>query len=200
MDADVDISIEIITEVFRRAQAVIQDMTLPTRVLDDVFHFMDRLLRLLSKKHSAFKAFSHDFSEAIFICNKDDEAAVKAVLEKRGINWEYAKRSKAPGLHRRIQRYIPDCHTLAKRLDILFTGYQDILCLTCTQHSGCIHFFTNEAKEMVERLCNTATKGFLSDPIGVPLYYIMCKDHDGLTLYRTVRGTNSVEGGVHMAV
>ncbi len=76
MNADVDISIKIITEAFRQAQAVIQDMTLPTRVLDDAFHFMDRLLRLLSKKHSAFKAFSHDFSEAIVICDKDDEAAV----------------------------------------------------------------------------------------------------------------------------
>jgi hypothetical protein len=48
--------------------------TLPTRVLDDAFHFMDRLLRLLSKKHSAFKAFSHDFSEAIFIRDRSDEA------------------------------------------------------------------------------------------------------------------------------
>ncbi|KAK7008390.1 hypothetical protein R3P38DRAFT_3590324, partial [Favolaschia claudopus] len=45
---------------------------LPSRVLDDAFHFMDRLLRLLSKKHSAFKAFSHDFSEAIFIRDRSD--------------------------------------------------------------------------------------------------------------------------------
>ena len=46
----------------------------PTHVLDDAFHFMDRLLRLLPKIHSAFDSFSHDFSEAIFIRDKDDEA------------------------------------------------------------------------------------------------------------------------------
>jgi hypothetical protein len=46
----------------------------PTHVLDDAFHFMDHLLQLLPKIHSAFDSFSHDFSEAIFICDKDDEA------------------------------------------------------------------------------------------------------------------------------
>ena len=30
--------------------------TLPTRVLDDAFHFMDRIFRLLPKKHTAFRA------------------------------------------------------------------------------------------------------------------------------------------------
>ncbi|KAK7036898.1 hypothetical protein R3P38DRAFT_2376170, partial [Favolaschia claudopus] len=72
---------------------------LPSRVLDDAFHFMDRLLRLLSKKHSAFKAFSHDFSEAIFIRDKSDVLAVRAVLEAHKINWEYAKRAKGDALN-----------------------------------------------------------------------------------------------------
>ncbi|KAF8989663.1 hypothetical protein BDZ89DRAFT_1197837 [Hymenopellis radicata] len=75
------------------------DTSIPTRVLDDALHFMDRLLRILAKKHSAFRAFAHDFSEAIFIRDKDDMAAVKAVLEKKGINWEYAKR--CVGFHNR---------------------------------------------------------------------------------------------------
>ncbi|KAJ7914555.1 hypothetical protein B0H13DRAFT_2270697 [Mycena leptocephala] len=52
--------------------AAVESEKLPSRVLDDAFRFMDRLLRLLSKKHSAFKAFSHDFSEAIFIRDKSD--------------------------------------------------------------------------------------------------------------------------------
>jgi hypothetical protein len=79
---------------------------LPSRVLDDVFHFMDRLFRLLPKKHSAFKAFAHDFSEAIFIRDSDDKARVRAALEAKGISWEYAKRAKASVLYRRIRRYI----------------------------------------------------------------------------------------------
>ncbi len=60
---------------------------------------MDHFLYLLSKKHFTFKAFSHDFSKAIFIRNKDDKAAVKVVLEKHRINWEYAKRAKALGMY-----------------------------------------------------------------------------------------------------
>ena len=78
---------------------------LPSRVLDDVFHFMDQLFRLLPKKHSAFKAFAHDFSEAIFIRDSDDEARVCAILEAKGISWEYAKRAKASAFYRRIRRY-----------------------------------------------------------------------------------------------
>jgi hypothetical protein len=63
--------------------------TLPTRVLDDAFHFMDRIFRLLPKKHTAVRAFAHDFSEAIFLRDRDDEAQVRAVLERKGINWDY---------------------------------------------------------------------------------------------------------------
>ncbi|KAF9072166.1 hypothetical protein BDP27DRAFT_1361230 [Rhodocollybia butyracea] len=55
--------------------------TFPSRVFDDAFHFMDRLLRTLPKKHSAFKEFSHQFSETIFICDVQDTKAVKAVFE-----------------------------------------------------------------------------------------------------------------------
>jgi predicted mannosyl-3-phosphoglycerate phosphatase (HAD superfamily) len=51
---------------------------------------MDRIFRLLPKKHTAFRAFAHDFSEAIFLRDRDDEARVQAVLESKGINWDYA--------------------------------------------------------------------------------------------------------------
>ncbi|CAK5276222.1 unnamed protein product [Mycena citricolor] len=170
---------------------------LPSRVLDDALHFMDRLLRLLSKKNSAFKAFAHDFSEAIFIRDQADEAAVRAVLEKYGIDWEYAKRAKASILNRRIRRIIPPRKILVIRLDKLFDAYAD---LTCSTKSGSGPFFTAEARDMWKNLRSTAQQGYLSDPPLIPLYYLMGKDRDGLNLYRTVRGMNSIEGGFHMAV
>ncbi|KAJ7933565.1 hypothetical protein B0H13DRAFT_2306681 [Mycena leptocephala] len=105
-----------------------------TQVLDDSFHYMDRLLRLLSKKHSVHKAFAHDFSEAIFIRDKTDVEAVKAVLEKHGVSWEYAKRAKAPALNRRIRRYIPEGTVLLERLQKLFTGYENMQCSTKKGH------------------------------------------------------------------
>ncbi|KAJ7474233.1 hypothetical protein FB451DRAFT_1398222 [Mycena latifolia] len=170
---------------------------LPSRVLDDAFHYMDRLLRLLSKKHSAFKAFARDFSEAIFIRDQSDESAVRAVLEKHGVDWEYAKRAKSSTLNRRIRRYIPERTVLLGRLETLFKAYEDIQCSTKKGHGS---FFSDEAKEMVHNLLQTARDGYLSDPPGIPLYYLMGKDRDGLNIYRTVRGTNSLEGGFHMVV
>ncbi|KAJ6557626.1 hypothetical protein B0H19DRAFT_1376305 [Mycena capillaripes] len=175
----------------------VESKKLPSRVLDDAFHFMDRLLRLLPKKHSAFKAFSHDFSEAIFIRDKSDVLAVQATLKKHGIDWEYAKRAQAPALNRRIRRFIPDRKTLLRRLDLLFDAYADIQCSTKKTRGS---FFSDEAKEMAKHLRETVRKGYLSDPSGISLYYLMGKDREGLKIYRTVRGTNSVEGGVHMAI
>ncbi|KAJ3710654.1 hypothetical protein C8R42DRAFT_729099 [Lentinula raphanica] len=153
--------------------------TLPSRVLDDAYHFMDRLNRLLHKKHTAFKAFTHDFSEAIFIRVKEDEDRVREVLQRKGIDWEYAKRAKASSINQRIRRY------------------EGII---CSQSGRSQVFFSKDAREMAKRLLETARLGFLSDPPGISLYYHMGTDKDGLPLYRTIRGTNSVEGGVHMAV
>ena len=169
----------------------------PTRVLDDAFHFMDRLLRLLPKIHSAFDSFSHDFSEAIFIRDKDDEARVRAVLDAKGINWDYAKRAKASSVNRRIRRLIPPREILAQRLRLLFDGYKGIIC-TANGHKK--PFFSKDACAMANRLVEAATLGYLSDPSDIALYFRMGKDKDGLHIYRTIRGTNSVEGGVHMTV
>lgn len=174
-----------------------QSETLPSRVLDDAFHYMDRLLRLLSKKHSAFKAFAHDFSEAIFIRDRSDTLAVRAVLEKNDVSWEYAKRAKGDALNRRIRRYIPERGVLLKRLETLFNVYADIECSVKKSRGA---FFSDEVREMVVHLLDTVRKGYLSDPVGISLYYLMGKDRDRLNVYRTVRGTNSVEGGFHMAV
>jgi hypothetical protein len=178
-------------------QQAAESETFSSRVLDDAFHFMDRLLRLLSKKHSAFKAFAHDFSEAIFIRDKSDKDAVCAVLEKHGVSWDYARRGMAAALNRRIRRYIPARNILLKRVEALFAGYADIRCTTKKTRGS---FFSDDAKEMAKNLLDTVRKGYLSDPPGIPLYYLMGKDRDGLNIYRTVRGTNSVEGGFHMAV
>jgi hypothetical protein len=175
----------------------VQSEKLPSRVLDDAFHFMDRLLRLLPKKHSAFKAFSHDFSEAIFIRDKSDVLAAQAVLKQHGIDWKYAKRAHAPALNRRIRRLIPERKTLLQRLETLFAAYADIQCSTKKSRGS---FFSDEAKEMTQHLLDTVRKGYLSDPSGISLYFLMGKDRDGLNIYRTVRGTNSVEGGVHMVI
>nr|GAT55766.1 predicted protein [Mycena chlorophos] len=201
-DIEGDDENDIITESFEHASNILRSAadgnSIPTRVLDDAFHFMDRLIRLLSKLHTAFKPFCAHFSESIFLRDKDDEIAVRAVLEKKGIDWEWAKHAMAASLNRRIRRYIPPRDVLEKRLRALFDAYRNIICSTETGNAA--PFFSKEANEMAERLLETVRRGFLSDPAGFSLDYKMYVDADGLIVYRTVRGTNSVEGGVHMAV
>ncbi|KAJ6557976.1 hypothetical protein B0H19DRAFT_1291330 [Mycena capillaripes] len=157
-----NIPIDILMENLNDTFSILRESEpFPSRVLDDAFHFMDRLLRLLLKKHSAFKAFAHDFSEAIFIRDKSDKAAVHAVLENYGVSWEYAKRAKAKSLNQRIRRYIPRRQVLLQRLQKLFDAYANMHCST------------------------KKSRG---------------RDRDGLNIYRTIRGTNSLEGGFHMTV
>jgi hypothetical protein len=167
---------------------------------------MDRLLRLLPKMHSAFDAFCSDFSRAIFLRDKDDEANVCRVLKAKGVDWEYAQRAKSHVLNRRIRRLIPAPEIVVSRLQLLFDGYKNLICsrssknqLEDSEQPGQV-FFSKDARDMAARLIDTARLGFLSDPVGVSLYYRMGIDKDGLTIYRTIRGTNSVEGGVHMTI
>jgi hypothetical protein len=61
-------------------------------------------------------------------------------------------------------------------------------------------FFSEAALKQAKSLILTAKLGFISDPPGYSLYYKMGTDRDGLPYYRCVRGTNSVEGGIHMAI
>ncbi|KAJ7222208.1 hypothetical protein GGX14DRAFT_558304 [Mycena pura] len=168
--------------------------SLASRVLDDAYHFMDRLLRLLSKKHPAYKEFAHLFSESIFIRDGEDEAKVREVLKQKGISWEYAIRTKKAALHRRIRRYIPSPEKLVKDLLVLFSCFQDI------RDADGKKFFSKDARKQAAALIETAQLGFLSDPPGMAVYYWIGCDKDGLKLYRTVRGTNSVEGGVHKQI
>jgi hypothetical protein len=85
---------DMLIEAIRHAQQILSQPensdSLASRVLDDADHFMNRLLRLLSKKHSIFKEFARQFSETTFIRDQEDEAKVRAVLEEKGIKWEYA--------------------------------------------------------------------------------------------------------------
>lgn len=175
-----------------------QGSKVSSKVLDDAFHFMDRLLPLLSKKHPAFKEFAYRFSESIFLWDKDDEDAVRAVVEGKGQSWEYIKRAKFSSIRKRIRRYIPDPTTLVSRLELLFKSFQNIRAPS-TKGKGS-RFFSDDARRMADRLLTTVRLGYLSDPPGLPLYYLMGRDRDGLNIYRCIRGTNSVEGGVHMAL
>ncbi|KAF9065307.1 hypothetical protein BDP27DRAFT_1424992 [Rhodocollybia butyracea] len=176
-----------------------ESQTVPTRVFDDIFHFMDRLLRTLPKSHSAFKEFTHLFSETILIRDANDTKAVKAVLEKKNIPWKYIVRSRKDWLNHHVRRYVPAPSKLEADLTRLFSSFQDVVC-SSDRKKGRGRFFSKDSRKVCESLLDSVHRGFLSDPPGIPLYHIKGWDKDGLPLYRTIRGTNSIEGGVHMTI
>jgi len=125
---------DVITEAVNLARSVIQQSAagdgILSCVLDDAFHFMDHLLRLLSKAHLAFNQFAHDFSEAMFIRDPDDEAKVGAVLERKGLSWEYYEWAKGSVFNLHIRRYIPKSEILHEHLVMLFKAYIEVYCST----------------------------------------------------------------------
>ncbi|KAK1232444.1 hypothetical protein PQX77_004420 [Marasmius sp. AFHP31] len=123
---------EIIINALRTAKELLSQegpgsVELASRVLDDAFHFMDRLLKTLPKKHTAFKEFAHQFSETIFVRDTEDLKAVKAVIEKKGLTWDYLVRAKKPWLNRHIRRYIPPPERLGADLKQLFNSFKNIV-------------------------------------------------------------------------
>ncbi|KAF7304332.1 hypothetical protein HMN09_00835000 [Mycena chlorophos] len=167
-------------EMLRQSDAA---SNIPSRVLDDVYHCMDRLLRLVSKKHSAYREFAHQLSETIFVRDQGDERRVKAKLAERGIDYEYAKRAKKSSLRRRIRNYVPPGQKLSRDLRALFFAYQDLEDAS-DRSAGRGKFFSKPARRQGAITAESADLGFVSDPPNIPL----------------MRGTNSVEGGVHMII
>jgi hypothetical protein len=91
----------------------------------------------------------------------------------------------------------PPPEKLAAGLETLFNNFKDVHNLVEWGKGKEHHFFSQEAQKTAETLLETVWLGFVSDPLGIPHYYVRGKDWDGLMLYRMVHGTSSVEGGSH---
>jgi hypothetical protein len=168
---------------------------LPTRVFDDIFHVQDRLLRLLPKSHSAFKAFARAFADTILVADAGDRAAVEQVYASKGLTWQYALRAHTDAVRRRVRRYCPPPEQLVSDLDQLFNSWKDVQCSVDPKQGP---LFSAAARKQGQAIVELARRGLISDPPGVQIYLQIGTDLDGLPVYRSRRGTNSLEGGVHM--
>ena len=78
---------------------------LPSHILADVFHEIDKVCRTISKKHTLCQKFATAFSDTLLVPDEDDKKAVSDVLEKRKSSFN-KMRSKSPGwLWKRVRRY-----------------------------------------------------------------------------------------------
>jgi hypothetical protein len=60
-----------------------------------------------------------------------------------------------------------------------------------------VPLFNSKAKKAYRKLRRRVQQGAYSDPAGISLYIQIGIDRDGLPVYRCLRGTGDVEGGIH---
>jgi hypothetical protein len=60
---------------------------LPSHILADVFHEIDKVCRTISKKHTLCWKFATAFSDTLLVPDEDDKRAVSKILEKKNSNF-----------------------------------------------------------------------------------------------------------------
>ena len=150
--------------------------------------------RIKTKKtHSLSKQFSRHLRDAFYILDKDDYSRVnKYLTDVKKTTWEAQVRYKSDWVWKRVRRYVPSPEHLYDRLKTLFDQMGG---MTCSK-SGEKLFSPLNYKEAAN-LLEAVKRGYFSDPPGIKLYFKIKSDKDGLPVFRCIRGTNSVEGGVH---
>ena len=95
---------------------------------------------------------------------------------------------------KRVKRNVASPDILLPALKALFFSFGPLKC----SKSGRT-LFDKLAWKQAANVLKTVHLGHASDPPGVQLFYYKVgkKDRYGLDLYRCIRGTNSLEGGVH---
>lgn len=140
------------------------------------------------------KEFVRRFRDILFVLDLNDKALVEQHLKKvKNTTWEDMMLKKSEWLLKRVRRYIPPPNVLYPRVKELFDTLGESVC----SKSG-NKLFDNKCKKAAKSALDLIKKGYVSDPLDVPMYYYANTDSYGLPTYRCIRGTNSVEGGVHM--
>lgn len=195
-DADAQAFCEEFTEQFKGSEdySFFQQLTgtVPSRILADVFHIIDKVLKTIPKKHTLRRSFARAFSETILVPDQGDWSAVSAVLIAKGLSPEKVKAKSPDWVALRVRRFIPEKDVLHKITAELFASWRNTRCSVTK-----LPMFNAETSKKAESVLLDIQRGWVSDPVGIPLYTVKGKDSNGLNIYHCIRGTNSVEGAVH---
>lgn len=164
-----------------------------TRVLGDIWHGMDQFP--ISVHHGLRRPFARALRDAMLLPDEDDKLRVEAVLKKFDKSFNSMLLSHSSWILRRVKRFAPAPEELHPRvLEVLQTFGP----LKDAKTSAPL--FNDTAWDLAANFLENIQRGHFSDPPGVILYYEQGRDKDGLVLYRCVRGTNGVEGGIHQNI
>lgn len=172
----------------------ISRMSLHKTVLADIFHLMDRAKLPMHHEYKAL--FFRALRSAMFILNKDDVDQVKAVMEKKdGVTWEKTMAFNWEYIALRVRRRAPPAHIMYHRMLVVFNFFKDKV----DSESGKV-LFNKDAKKKFVAVLELVKRGYASDPPNLAMYVEKTDDEgrkmvdkDGLTLYRSIRGTSNLE-------
>lgn len=172
---------------------------LASRVLKDPFHVMHSIY--VPKNHGCRRAFARAFSDAIFIPHAGDKRLLSAryAAQRPPTTFDREVLTRPSSVWSRCRRTIPAPAILVPRLSELFKTYGPLKDAETGKP-----LFDDRAWSDARKVLELASKGHMSDPVGIDLYLLRGKCggpdgslDDGVMLYRNARGTNSLEGGVH---
>jgi len=167
---------------------------LTSGVKGDIMHLMDRVLRRVPKNHGATALFSRCFSHALMFYNSADAEAARNVAAEKwpGMTWREVLYRQADWVNRRVRRTVPAPKVIVPRLEKLFADFGKIVDASTKQP-----LFNEATWKAARHVIQTAKGGWVTDPVGAPLYVLRRRDQDNLPLWLCSRGTNSNEGSVH---
>jgi hypothetical protein len=163
-----------------------------SRTLKDVFHVFNMLY--LSVNHGLTVEFVRALRDILYIPDPVDKAhlVVWGAAQSPPLSWEDLLRTRWSWVWRRCKSIIPPAEELWPLIVEPFKTFGPLK----DAKTG-LPLFNTAAWAVRKNIIELAQKGYISDPHGIPLYYILGFDKWLLPLYRCVRGTNLVEGGVH---
>ncbi|KAJ7227493.1 hypothetical protein GGX14DRAFT_347896 [Mycena pura] len=163
-----------------------------SRVLKDVFHVFNMLY--ISRTHGLRVPFSRALRDALLVPHPADKAQIEAYLKTKNVTWNDMLRFHPKWLWRHCRRTIPPPEDLYPLVHAVFMTWGSL-----KDGKTGIPLFNSAAWKVAKNILELIKNGFVSDPPGVQLYYCIGFDEKagGLPIYRCLRGTNMVEGGVH---
>jgi hypothetical protein len=149
----------------------------------------------ISTHHGLRRPFARALRDAIFIPDDEDKAAVTHVLLGKQISFNEMLMRSPIWVWRRVKCYVPPPEVLFPRVQGVLQLFGPLVDAKTSQP-----LFNDTAWDKATNILENVRLGYYSDPPDVSLYMDQGKDSDGLNLYKCLRGTNHVEGGVHQNI
>lgn len=170
-----------------------EDTAIRSRVIGDLWHLMHQFR--IPVHHGLRRPFSRALRDAIFIPDPGDKAAVEVVLKKKNLAWEQMLLWNSDWLWRRVRRFVPRPDVLLPRVSKVFEVFGPLKDATTGEP-----LFNKASIQKAKNVLENIRLGYYSDPPGIKLYVLQHEDKHGLSLYRCIRGTNGIEGGIHQNI